>query len=187
VLTNPGNGASGYVPLERLKSVVDGLWGRYGAEFGGVMGWEYFNAGLGEEEARRDGLEEGPWEWVRRVGSVYLSTSLSAPRPEAATAGASTVADIVAGLSSLQVPGNITSGAGGEASSAPQHAAAIPAAESQSGGNMEEAGGTGDSGDFPEEHIQRLVELGFERVEAIAALEAMGGDVDRAAELLYGD
>ena len=57
LVTNPVNGA-GYVPFDALSSVFAGLRARYG-EFGGVMGWEYFN-----------GLPSGterPWEWAREM------------------------------------------------------------------------------------------------------------------------
>lgn len=38
-----------------------------------------------------------------------------------------------------------------------------------------------------EASIQQLVEMGAERAEAVAALEAMEGNVDAAAALLFGD
>ncbi|KAF2239588.1 glycoside hydrolase family 18 protein [Viridothelium virens] len=55
VVTNAENGA-GYVEHEGLADVVRVLRARY-PRFGGVMGWEYFNAMPGQRAA--------PWEWAR--------------------------------------------------------------------------------------------------------------------------
>jgi hypothetical protein len=55
MVTNPGNGA-GWVPFEVLQEVLLNLRLRYGADFGGVMGWEYFNSLPGDRER--------PWEWA---------------------------------------------------------------------------------------------------------------------------
>ncbi|KAF2670448.1 glycoside hydrolase [Microthyrium microscopicum] len=60
VVTNPSNGA-GWISLPRLTTVVRGLKAKYGEAFGGVMGWEYFNAGMNEPRG-------GPWQWVKELG-----------------------------------------------------------------------------------------------------------------------
>lgn len=62
VLTNPGDGGSGFVKLPTLKSVVGSLGAKY-ASFGCAVGWEYWAAGKG------DGLQE-PWMWVKELGGV---------------------------------------------------------------------------------------------------------------------
>ena len=62
VLTNPGDGGSGFVQLDTLKSVVGSLGARY-ASFGCAVGWEYWAAGTG------DGLQY-PWQWVKVLGDV---------------------------------------------------------------------------------------------------------------------
>lgn len=54
LVTNPGNG-EGFVAMEAFEGVLEGLVRRFEG-FGGVMGWEYFNALPG-------GLER-PWEWA---------------------------------------------------------------------------------------------------------------------------
>ena len=54
-VTNPENG-SGWVPLLVLRMILGQLRERYGTGFGGVMGWEYFNA--------LPGGKERPWEWA---------------------------------------------------------------------------------------------------------------------------
>jgi len=163
VLTHPGNGGSGHVSLERLKSVVDGLAGRYGSDFGGVMGWEYFNAGMETDGAK------GPWEWVTEVGSAFIKPTTQ----QAAGAGGLSASAVLEGLRNLQIPGNVTAAQGEGNRRVGQATEGTSAASSASR--------------FPNEHITRLVELGFDRSEAIAALEAMDGDVDRAAELLFGE
>lgn len=71
VVTNPGNG-SGHVPsylLEENCRVLRAMFPR----FGGVMGWEYFNAG--EEVEAKKGR---PWEWVGDLGRVLR---IGAPMP----------------------------------------------------------------------------------------------------------
>ena len=45
--------------------------------------------------------------------------------------------------------------------------------------------GRGDTGGFNEGDISQLINLGFTRGEAVAALQATGGDVDMAASLLF--
>jgi hypothetical protein len=62
VLTNPGDGGSGFVGLETLKSVVRSLGAKY-ASFGCAVGWEYWAAGTG------DGMQY-PWMWVKALGDI---------------------------------------------------------------------------------------------------------------------
>jgi hypothetical protein len=62
VLTNPGDGGSGFVRLPTLKSVVGSLGAKY-ASFGCAVGWEYWAAGTG------DGMQY-PWMWVKELGDV---------------------------------------------------------------------------------------------------------------------
>ncbi len=51
VVTNPGNGA-GHIGLGRLRDVCAKLREKYQTvgEFGGVMGWEYFNSGDSDDD-----------------------------------------------------------------------------------------------------------------------------------------
>ncbi|KAF3936561.1 hypothetical protein ABW19_dt0203390 [Dactylella cylindrospora] len=64
VLDNSRNGGSGFVPLATLVRVIHQLRTNF-PTFGGVIGWEYFNAGL------EDGLEH-PWQWVKAISnSLY--------------------------------------------------------------------------------------------------------------------
>ena len=62
VLTNPGDGGSGFVKLPTLKSVIGSLGAKY-ASFGCAVGWEYWAAGTG------DGIQY-PWQWVKALGDV---------------------------------------------------------------------------------------------------------------------
>jgi hypothetical protein len=59
VLTNPGNGHQ-HREVHELVPILNQLTNRFGDKFGGVMGWEYFNAGM-------HGQRRGPWEWVKDV------------------------------------------------------------------------------------------------------------------------
>ncbi|RAL01989.1 alkaline phosphatase [Aspergillus ibericus CBS 121593] len=58
LLTNPANGAQGYVPQEQIGPVLALLVDRFPG-FGGVMGWEYFNA--------KPGGREAPWQWAAEM------------------------------------------------------------------------------------------------------------------------
>lgn len=62
VLTNSGNGGSGYVDVAGLRSTLTALKDKY-TDFGGATGWEYFNA------QPADG--SGPWQWVTDVASAW--------------------------------------------------------------------------------------------------------------------
>ncbi|EEH05425.1 alkaline phosphatase [Histoplasma capsulatum G186AR] len=55
ILTNPANGSRGYVPMNRLSVVLGMLMVKH-PTFGGVMGWEYFNALPGDVQQ--------PWQWA---------------------------------------------------------------------------------------------------------------------------
>jgi hypothetical protein len=68
LVTNPENG-SGWVPWEMLGAVLLRLRGRYG-QFGGVMGWEYFNS--------LPAGKDRPWEWAK-----WMTTMLKGGRPVA--------------------------------------------------------------------------------------------------------
>jgi len=65
VLTNPGDGGSGFVNLPTLKSVFSSLGAKHAA-FGCAVGWEYWAAGTG------DGIQY-PWMWVKELGDVIAS------------------------------------------------------------------------------------------------------------------
>ncbi|KKK23679.1 hypothetical protein ARAM_006272 [Aspergillus rambellii] len=58
LLTNPGNGSRGYVPREVIGPVLAVLVEQF-PNFGGVMGWEYFNSMPGERGK--------PWEWAAEM------------------------------------------------------------------------------------------------------------------------
>ncbi|TDZ68365.1 Chitinase 2 [Colletotrichum trifolii] len=70
LVTNPENG-SGWVPWEMLGSVLLTLRSRY-KQFGGVMGWEYFNS--------LPGGREKPWEWAKWM-TTMLRSAEPAPEP----------------------------------------------------------------------------------------------------------
>lgn len=80
VLTNPGDGGSGFVGLETLKSVLSSLGGKY-PTFGCAVGWEYWAAGTG------DGLEK-PWMWVKALGEVISGAGAGGENSEEATSSA---------------------------------------------------------------------------------------------------
>jgi hypothetical protein len=198
VVTNPGNGA-GYVPLDKLKEVVKTLTSKYGSKFGGVMGWEYFNAYREKDlNASRSTQGPEPWMWVFELGHSLGKTTGSYEDAEfRALNGAE---------QSYQLPGSSTSN---EPLSAPANNAPVPEPRDTTDANEQAKQGISDTPqqqqlDLPsrtpqqapgnsstltlyETHIQRLVEMGFERAEAIVALEAVGGDVDAAGDLLFGE
>ncbi|OQD65609.1 hypothetical protein PENPOL_c005G07325 [Penicillium polonicum] len=58
LLTNPGNGSQGYVSQEKLGPVLATLVEQF-PNFGGVMGWEYYNA--------LPGGTAKPWQWAAQM------------------------------------------------------------------------------------------------------------------------
>lgn len=58
LLTNPGNGSQGYVSREKISPVLAMLVQQF-PNFGGVMGWEYFNA--------LPGTQSKPWQWASEM------------------------------------------------------------------------------------------------------------------------
>ncbi|KAK3904290.1 chitinase 2 [Staphylotrichum tortipilum] len=81
LVTNPRNGA-GWVPWNVLSGVLPLLVGRH-PRFGGVMGWEYFNALPGEEEK--------PWEWAQAM-TALLRGRRTAAKADGAPAAAAAAA-----------------------------------------------------------------------------------------------
>lgn len=73
LLTNPENGR-GWVPWDALGAVLLGLRYRY-SDFGGVMGWEYFNS-LPAGRAK-------PWEWARWMTTMLRPAGATAEAPAA--------------------------------------------------------------------------------------------------------
>ncbi|PYH98398.1 alkaline phosphatase [Aspergillus ellipticus CBS 707.79] len=72
LLTNPGNGSQGYVPLEKIGPILAALVERY-PDFGGVMGWEYFNSKPGDREK--------PWQWAAAMTlSMHMKDLMDAAR-----------------------------------------------------------------------------------------------------------
>ncbi|WEW56081.1 chitinase/phosphodiesterase/alkaline phosphatase [Emydomyces testavorans] len=61
LLTNPANGSRGYVPMETMSFVLASVLTKY-PFFGGISGWEYFNAMPG-------GLAR-PWEWAASISMI---------------------------------------------------------------------------------------------------------------------
>jgi glycosyl hydrolase family 18 (putative chitinase) len=59
-LTNSANGGSGYVPIDSLTGTLSALSGEY-SDFGGVAGWEYFNA---------TGTGSSPADWYAAAGAA---------------------------------------------------------------------------------------------------------------------
>lgn len=58
ILTNPGNGSQGWVESEKISTVISFLTLQF-PDFGGVMGWEYFNC--------LPGGREQPWQWAAEM------------------------------------------------------------------------------------------------------------------------
>ena len=70
VLDSHNDGESGFVQLNTLKTVVFSLASKYD-NFGGVDGWEYYDAGSSDEL-------QNPWDWIKAIaGAMSGSTSSS--------------------------------------------------------------------------------------------------------------
>ena len=61
------NDGSGFVDLSSLQSTIQQLRAQY-STFGGVDGWEYFNAGSS------DGLGQ-PWQWDQAIGNSLFGAA----------------------------------------------------------------------------------------------------------------
>lgn len=71
LVTNPANG-KGFVPPHVLAVVLATLKRRH-HDFGGVMGWEYFNSLPGDAQR--------PWEWAQHMTALLRSHALAEPPP----------------------------------------------------------------------------------------------------------
>ena len=165
VVTNAANG-TGHVGLGLLREVCGVLRARYAVRggFGGVMGWEYFNAGLGEGEG------EGDRDVVRAVsgaGETAVTTTAAAvgATPPAGPAGWAKALGFVLRAETPPVP------------STPALPLLSPAAVVTAL--------TQPAVPWPGRDVDALVALGFSRHEAVAALNATDGHVELAAGLLF--
>jgi hypothetical protein len=177
VVTNPDNG-SGHVDLERLGKCIAKLKAKHGNDFGGVMGWEYFNAGGNGK----------PDEWVRSIAGMLGRNVISSGSMVSATTGSAAPVSsagpvpIPSDTEDVQIAMQDASLLGEQAASSTALASSTATASHSSttdGASVAPAGN--------DAKVQRLVEMGFDRAEAVAALEAMGGDVDAAAGILFGE
>lgn len=79
VVTNPQNG-SGYVKLDQLIPNIHALRQAY-PMFGGVMGWEYFNAGLQRQEW------DSPHYWIKEIAQAVRTAPTLPSSQKPADAG----------------------------------------------------------------------------------------------------
>jgi hypothetical protein len=171
---NEACGGNGWHRLTSLSQTIHELNRTYGlGMWGGVMGWEYYGAGRDDPEANE------AWNWVSHIGGMLGrgDDDTRLPTGRDAATGASIPESRPSGVS-LPVP------------QAPEAATAninaTVQAENAIAATLAER--PAPQANSPNEaNVSRLVEMGFERAEAEAALEAMGGDVDAAAGLLFGD
>ncbi|KAK3674033.1 hypothetical protein LTR78_006236 [Recurvomyces mirabilis] len=73
LLTNPTNGGSGYVAQQEIDRVITVIRHRH-PTFGGVMGWEYFNAMPGDQQR--------PWEWAGHMHRITTAPLPIMPAPQ---------------------------------------------------------------------------------------------------------
>jgi len=68
VTTSSAGYPNGFTPLKKLLVTVRELKEKYRERFGGVSGWEYWDAGSGDKDM---GMQVGgePWRWVERVSN----------------------------------------------------------------------------------------------------------------------
>ncbi|KAG9242895.1 glycoside hydrolase family 18 protein [Calycina marina] len=69
VTTSAAGYPNGFTPLKKLLGTVRELKEKYGNSFGGVSGWEYWDAGSGDRDM---GMQVGgePWRWLQRVAKA---------------------------------------------------------------------------------------------------------------------
>lgn len=162
VVTNPANGA-GYIPLSKLRGVCSVLRNKnknIGKGFGGIMGWEYYNAGdteddlvyISELDLNNETAQAG---WVAALGRVLRTEELPEIPPSEQQAGSSSTSNRpLQGVTPDQIRQMVSN---------------LPTARAP----------------WPDEEVQKLVVLGFERHEAVAALNATDGNVEMAAGFLF--
>ncbi|KAI9744627.1 MAG: Cyclin-dependent kinase catalytic subunit [Claussenomyces sp. TS43310] len=63
------NDGSGEVAVGTLESTIESLHSEY-STFGGVYGWEYFDAGSSDGDAN-------PWQWVQQIGNALFNNTSS--------------------------------------------------------------------------------------------------------------
>jgi len=66
------DGGSGYVAINTVQSTIETLKGMY-PTFGGVFGWEYFDAGNTDGDAQ-------PYQWVASIREALYGTIASKKR-----------------------------------------------------------------------------------------------------------
>lgn len=90
VMTSKGEGsANDFVEIKKLEKVIAGLRKEYGEEFGGMAGWEYWDAGSSDKELMVDmGVGGEPWRWVGRIASTLFDDSGAEERKEGILNGA---------------------------------------------------------------------------------------------------
>lgn len=174
VVTNAANGA-GHVGLGLLREVCGVLRARYAARggFGGVMGWEYFNAGLGE----------GDRDVVRAVSGAGETAAAVTTTGTTATTTTTTTAAVVGATPSAGPAGWAKAlGLVLRAETPPTPSAPAPSLLSPA---AVVAALAQPAVPWPGRDVDALVALGFSRHEAVAALNATDGHVELAAGLLF--
>ncbi|KAI4638594.1 hypothetical protein J4E93_009895 [Alternaria ventricosa] len=178
VVTNEANG-SGYVDVGRLAVVAQQLRQSYykvGKGFGGMMGWEYFNAGDCDDDieyitSRDLNTETVQAGWVKALG-LSLRTDVDLDKTPIYEFGG-------AAMGGMGGMGGMSGGSGGGGSgSGLQNITADQIRNMVS--NLPAARAA-----WPDEEVQKLVVLGFSRQEALAALNATEGDTEMAAGFLF--
>ncbi|KAF2009382.1 glycoside hydrolase family 18 protein [Aaosphaeria arxii CBS 175.79] len=185
VVTNPANGA-GHVGVEKLAEVCRALRARYrdGEEdrFGGVMGWEWFNTGMGTDEDMCHVLDIVPDVDVVAAGWVSVLGRVLRNRlpPVAAQQSKSGAGGGFGGYTAEQIRQMVLP---------KQQEQQRNITQTQGGNGQTDTSSTTTTTDrdtkWPEETVASLVSLGFDRRSAIAALDATDGNVDLAAGFLF--
>lgn len=73
VLDNPADGGSGWFNMTKYQATIKSLRTTYGSAFGGVVGWEYWDAGA------KDGLA-WPYQWVQPMGASAFGVAKRSER-----------------------------------------------------------------------------------------------------------
>lgn len=63
------SGENGFLRIEELQETTRGLRKLFGEKFGGVAGWEYFDAGSVGVDG---GWVDEPWRWVAAIGDALF-------------------------------------------------------------------------------------------------------------------
>ncbi|CAK3898187.1 glycoside hydrolase family 18 [Lecanosticta acicola] len=66
ILDSPNDGGSGFYPIATYQKTIKSLRSTYGTSFGDVVGWEYWDAGIKDNDTY-------PYQWTQTIGTASFN------------------------------------------------------------------------------------------------------------------